>query len=185
MANAMHDNKTDDAALFRAEMAADGVMPLKTPAQSAPNRVLPPPLPLQHLADEAAVQRDAMRDTGSWDADIETGDLIAYLRPGLPGEIMRKLKRGHWSEQDAIDLHGAVAAEVRGLLAQFIGQARQRGLRCVRIVHGKGLRSPGGVAVLRGKVRLSLTQRDEVLAFCDAAPADGGEGAVRVLLKGG
>ena len=68
-------------------------------------------------------------------------------------------------------------------LAQFLAHARHNGIRCVRIVHGKGTRSPNNIAVIRNKVRLSLSQREEVLAFCDAPPADGGSGAVVVLLR--
>jgi DNA-nicking Smr family endonuclease len=174
---------TDDDQLFRAEMDADGVTPIRAPDRATLTKPRPKPIPLQHLADERAVPAESLKDTSGWDDDIETGDLITFLRAGLPGEILRKLKRGQWVIQATLDLHGLTAAAARTELPQFIARCRHAGLRCVRIVHGKGMRSPNNVPVLRNKVRLSLSQRDEVLAFCDAAPADGGAGAVVVLLK--
>ena len=90
---------------------------------------------------------------------------------------------GQWIVQASLDLHGLTTERARTELGRFLGLARHSGIRCVRIVHGKGTRSPNNVAVIRNKVRLSLSRRDEVLAFCDAAAADGGAGAVIVLLK--
>ncbi len=175
----------EDEALFRAEMDADGVRPLKPADRAVHAKPKPRPVPSQRERDEQAVPAESLSDTSGWDADIDTGDLITFLRPGLPGEILRKLKRGHWVVQATLDLHGETVAGARAALPQFLAHARHRGLRCVSIVHGKGFRSPGNTPVLRNKVRLSLSQRDVVLAFCDAAPADGGAGAVLVLLKAG
>jgi len=173
----------DEDELFRAEMDADGVTPIRQVPRAAHSKPRPKPVPFQRLADERAVPGDSMADTSGWDADIDTGDYITFLRTGLPGEILRKLKRGHWVVQATLDLHGHTVAEARVSLPQFLAHARHRGLRCVSIIHGKGFRSPDNTPVLRNKVRHSLAQRDEVLAFCDAAPADGGSGAVMVLLK--
>ena len=86
--------------------------------------------------------------------------------------------------QAELDLHGYTTDEARDVLADFLYEARQRGYRCVRVVHGKGLTSPNREPVLKGKVRLWLTQRDEVLAYCEAPHHAGGSGAVLVLLKG-
>lgn len=175
----------DDHALFRREMEADGVAPIAHRSRAAIAPPKPRPIPRHSRADEAAVPAESLRDTSGWDSDIDTGDLISHLRAGLPGDILRKLRRGHWAIQDSLDLHGATTDVARAELAHFLAHARHTGLRCVRIVHGKGTRSPGNVPVIRNKVRLSLAQRDEVLAFCDANPADGGSGAAVVLLKGG
>ena len=174
---------TDDADLFRAEMAADGVAPIASTARAKHSMPKPKPIPKQRIADEAAVPGDSMRDASGWDGDIETGDLITFLRSGLPLEVLRKLKRGQWINQATLDLHGLTTDAARSELARFLATSRHAGLRCVRIVHGKGFRSPGNIPILRNKVRVSLSRRDEVLAFCDAAPADGGSGAVDVLLK--
>jgi DNA-nicking Smr family endonuclease len=97
--------------------------------------------------------------------------------------VLRKLRRGHWVVQDALDLHGLNREEARLSLAQFLGACLKRGLRCVRIVHGKGLRSPGKEPVLKGKVQLWLARREEVLAFCEAPANQGGSGAMLVLLR--
>jgi DNA-nicking Smr family endonuclease len=174
----------DDADLFRAEMEADGVLPITAPQRAVHTRPKPKPIARKTLDDEATVPGESLGDTSGWDFDIDTGDLVSFLRAGLPGEVLRKLKRGQWSIQDSLHLHGTTTMQARDLLARFLANARHAGLRCVRIVHGKGTRSPGNVPVIRNKVRLSLSQRDEVLAFCDANPADGGSGAVVVLLKG-
>jgi DNA-nicking Smr family endonuclease len=126
-----------------------------------------------------------LQDTSGWDGDVETGDLITYLRLGIQRDVLRKLKRGHWTIQASLDLHGHTVTAARDELARFLATARARGWRCVRIIHGRGTRSANNVPLLRNKVRLSLSQRDIVLAFCDALPADGGPGAVMVLLKSG
>ena len=173
---------TDDE-IFRAEMAADNVTPIKAEARAKLQKPLPRPIAAQRLADEARVPSELLSDTSGWDGDIETGDLITFLRTGIPREVIRKLKRGQWAVQATLDLHGYTTTMAREELAQFIALARHRGLRCIRIIPGRGTRSPGGVPLIRNKVRLSLSQRDEVLAFCDAAPGDGGPGAVLILLK--
>jgi DNA-nicking Smr family endonuclease len=171
--------------LFRAEMAADQVRPIAQRPRAQLDKPRPRPIPVKRLEDEAAIPGELLNDTSGWDADIENGDLITFLRPGLPTEIMRKLRRGQWIIQASLDLHGITVDMARSELARFLAQARHAGMRCVRIVHGKGYRSPGGMPILRNKVRLSLSLRNEVLAFCDAQPADGGAGAVVVLLKAG
>ena len=173
---------TDDE-LFRAEMAADKVIPIKTYARAKLLKPLPKPVATKRLADEASVPSELLNDTSGWEGDIEMGDLITFLRNGIPREVIRKLKRGQWAVQATLDLHGHTTATAREELAQFMAVARHRGIRCIRIIHGRGTRSPGGIPLIRNKVRLSLSQRDEVLAFCDAAPGDGGPGAVLVLLK--
>lgn len=173
----------DDVDLFRAEMEADQVRPIAATPRATLDRPRPRPIPVKRMEDDAAIPGELMKDTSGWDADIENGDLITFLRPGLPTEILRKLKRGHWIVQATLDMHGYSVDMARGELARFLAATRHAGMRCVRIIHGKGYRSPNATPVLRNKVRLSLSQRDEVLAFCDAAPADGGAGAVNVLLK--
>jgi DNA-nicking Smr family endonuclease len=172
-----------DDDLFQQEMRADGVKPIKPTPRAAIDRPKPKPIAAQRARDEASVPEELLKDTSGWDDDIDTGDLISFLRPGLPGDVLRKLKRGHWAVQAVLDLHGMTTAVARDALALFLAQARHGSARCVRIVHGKGNRSPQGIALLRNKVRLSLIQREEVLAFCDAPPADGGTGAVVVLLR--
>ena len=104
-------------------------------------------------------------------------------RPGLPRDILRKLRRTHWVIQDDLDLHGLTGDEAALEMATFLSGARRRGLRCVRIVHGKGLRSVGREPVLKRRIRRLLTRRDEVLAFVEPRAAHGGGGAVVVLLE--
>ncbi|MEQ1516375.1 MAG: Smr/MutS family protein [Usitatibacteraceae bacterium] len=179
----MGKTPADDEELFRAEMAGDGVVPLNLPTRATLQKTRPKPIAYKRIEDDLAIPGEMMKDTSGWDADIANGDLITFLRKGLPSDVLRKLKRGQWIVQASLDLHGLTVDAARIQLARFLGLARHDGVRCVRIVHGKGTRSPNNVALIRNKVRLSLSRRDEVLAFCDAAPADGGSGAVTVLLK--
>ena len=170
-------------ALFRAEMAADGVVQIKLETRADLQKPRPKPIAAQRMADEAAVPAELLKDTSGWDGDVDTGDNITFLRNGLGRDVLKKLKRGHWAIQSELDLHGHTTLAARDELARFMAHARHNGLRCIRIIHGRGTRSINNIPLLRNKVRLSLSQRDEVLAFCDAGPADGGAGAVLVLLK--
>ena len=95
------------------------------------------------------------------------------------------MRRGDWSIQRQLDLHGLRSDCARELLSQFIREAHKHGIRCVRVVHGKGLGSPGKAPVLKNKVHSWLVQKKEVLAFVQAKPADGGAGALVVLLQPG
>ena len=118
------------------------------------------------------------------DLELESGDELAFVRPGLSRQVLRRLRSGYWATQDELDLHGSRSDEARALLTDFLALAVKRGHRCVIVVHGKGLSSKNREPVLKRKVASWLTQRGEVLAFSQARPADGGSGAVVVLLKG-
>ena len=142
------------------------------------------PLPFQRLEDDRQVLRDSLSDETQHDLELESGDTLAFMRPGLSRQFLRKLRNGHWATQDQLDLHGFRSDAARALLVAFLAQAVKRGYRCVLVVHGKGLGSKNREPVLRRKVAGWLAQRNEVLAFCQARPADGGSGAVAILLKG-
>jgi DNA-nicking Smr family endonuclease len=159
----------EELALFRD--AVRGTTPLKRPARALPGAPLPPPLPVQSLLDGHATFA------------TETGEEAEFRRDGISREVLRKLKRGHWGVQDCVDFHGLNREQARVLLAEFVGGCAKRGLRCVRIVHGKGLGSPRREPVLKTMVRGWLAARDDVLAFCEAPTNQGGSGALLVLLK--
>ena len=125
---------------------------------------------------------DALSDHIPWD-EIESGEELSYVRPGMSQMVLRKLRRGHWIIEGELDLHGLTRDEARLRMAEFLNTCKKRGMRCVRIIHGKGLGSKNREPVLKHKVRSWLMQRDEVLAFTQARPADGGSGAVIVMLK--
>jgi DNA-nicking Smr family endonuclease len=127
----------------------------------------------------AASVAAAFDDESMLDAD----ESLSYSAPGVGPDVLRRLRRGEWSLQAQVDLHGHRVDEAREALAAFLRDAVKRGLRCVRVVHGKGLGSLGKVPVLKDKVRGWLRQRDDVIAFCQARGADGGAGAVMVLLR--
>jgi DNA-nicking Smr family endonuclease len=175
------DISEDEIALFRE--AVRGATPIR-PAARVPRRGKPPPpVPVQSLLDGHEAVAESLDGPLSEEQSIETGQEPSYLRAGLGRDVLRKLRRGHWVVQDVLDLHGLNREEARLSLAQFLGACLRRGLRCVRIVHGKGLRSPGKEPVLKGKVQLWLARREEVLAFSEAPPSQGGSGAMLVLLR--
>jgi DNA-nicking Smr family endonuclease len=120
----------------------------------------------------------------SWDIGQELDVEQTFLRRGLGRDILVKLRRGHWVVQAVIDLHGMTTTEAHDALGDFLLDARNRGVRCVRVIHGKGLTSPNREPVLKGKVRRWLAQWDDVLAYCEAVRHAGGSGAVVVLLRG-
>ena len=173
----------DEVELFRATVS--DVTPLPRHGRARHALPAPEPIPAQRLRDDRETLQESLSHEHPWDAGIETGEELCYLRNGVSTQVLRKLRRGHWVIQDELDLHGLVVDEAHALLASFLNQCLRRGLRCARIVHGKGLRSKNREPVLKRKVAGWLMRREEVLAYCQARQADGGSGAVVVLLKGG
>jgi len=171
-----------EAELFRAAVA--GARPLPDDGRIEPRQPRLHPIPRQRILDERRVRIDMLSDAVPWE-DAETGEELRYLRPGLSPQVLRRLRRGHWVIEGELDLHGLTRDEARLRLLEFLKACRKRDIRCVRIVHGKGLRSKNREPVLKHKVRGWLMQRDEVLAFVEARPCDGGSGAVIVMLKAG
>lgn len=143
----------------------------------------PKPIPKQFILDERQALADSLSDHYIPAHELETGEELLYLREGHAPDILSKLRRGHWVVQAAIDLHGLISDEARVYVATFLNDCKKRGLRCVRIVHGKGLGSRNKEPVLKHKLRNWLVQRDEVIAYAQARKIDGGSGAVIVLLK--
>lgn len=145
----------------------------------------PTPRRLQRELDEERVLREAMSDEFDVSTLLDVDDQLSFRRPGIGLDVTHKLRGGHWSIQRQLDLHGLRSDEAREALGQFIRLSHRTGLRCVRVVHGKGLGSPGRTPVLKAKVQRWLVQKKEVLAFVQARPADGGAGALVVLLQPG
>ena len=172
-----------DRALFRSATA--GARPLAQPHATPPGLQPPPPraIPRQSLRDEQAVLAEAMSDELDLDHLLETDDTLSWRREGVGTDTLRKLRRGHWTIQSEIDLHGLRRDEAREALGRFLRAALQREWRCVRVIHGKGLSSPLREPVLKHKVRSWLMQRDEVMAYVQARPSDGGAGALVLLLR--
>ena len=143
----------------------------------------PEPLPRQREADERAALREALSDEVDVESLLLTDDGLSFRRPGVQDEVLTRLRRGQWAIQAQIDLHGLRRDEARDALAAFVRLSLQRGQRCVRVVHGKGLGSPGREPVLKAKVQRWLAQCAEVIAFTQAAAPQGGAGALIVLLE--
>ena len=144
----------------------------------------PSPHPRMREADEAAALAESLSDEVNLESLLLTDDGLSFRRPGIGPDVVTKLRRGHWALQGNIDLHGYTRDEARGMLSDSIRECHRRGMRCVRVVHGKGLGSPGRQPVLKAKVQRWLAQSAEVIAFAQASGPQGGAGALVVLLAG-
>ncbi len=169
-----------DRDLFRQAVADARPLPHHGKALRAPDA--PPPYPVQSHLDEQAALAESL--AAGWSAEdwLDTGDEPNFVHAGIPRQVLRKLRSGAWVIQDQLDLHGLDRYEAREALAQFLASCAKRGVRCVRVIHGKGLGSKNREPVLKTKVKQWLAQRDAVLAYCQARPVDGGSGALLVLL---
>ncbi|MDQ3027183.1 MAG: Smr/MutS family protein [Pseudomonadota bacterium] len=177
-ARAKHEARED--IVFRE--AVKDVRPMAPANRIEPFRRLPAPHPAKRIEDERAVLAELANLATDGD-DVEFEDDGVFLRTGLPRDILRKLRRTHWVIQASLDLHGLTGDEAVAETAVFLAGCKRSGVRCVRIIHGKGLRSPGKEPVLKRRIRKLLTRRDEVLAFAEPRAVEGGGGAVVVLLE--
>ena len=178
LANSLIEN---EAALFKNAVKNTRPIENNDTLQHAPQH--PKPIPLQFLRDERQALVDSLSDGYISPHDVETGEELLYLRDGQSPSVLSKLRRGFWVVQAQIDLHGLISDEARAYVAAFIADCKKNNIRCVRIVHGKGLGSRNREPVLKHKLRNWLMQKDEVIAYAQAKPEDGGSGAVIVLLK--
>ena len=138
--------------------------------------------PRQSQRDERAVIDDMFSD--NWlTEELQPGDFIEYSAGGLQHKVMKKLRQGKFRRDAEMDLHGLTAERARQALSQFLADADQNGWRCVKIIHGKGLRSNRSSPLIKSRLNSWLRQRRQILAFCSTPPADGGTGAVYVLLR--
>lgn len=165
------------------EEAMRGVAKLPAPERIAHTRPRPEPEPVQRQRDERAALAESLSDELDIDRLLDTDDQLSFRQPGIGADVVQRLRRGHWTIQAELDLHGLRSGDARQALVDFLGAAQRRGQRCVRVVHGKGLRSVNRQPVLKRKVLGWLIQRNEVMAFCQATPAAGGSGALVVLLR--
>ncbi|WP_045727290.1 Smr/MutS family protein [Xanthomonas sp. GPE 39] len=172
-----HPEDEDPTALFRA--AIGPVAPLNATPPANPK---PRPKPRARMAERDDAQAQSEFQTLLRErAPLEAGDIASYRRAHLPARVFQRLRKGQFSAQDELDLHGATATQAEALLRQFLAEAHAHELGCVRIVHGKGLQSCG-TPLLKNLVDRLLRQRNDVLAFHSAPPAQGGTGALLVLL---
>jgi DNA-nicking Smr family endonuclease len=167
--------------LFSSSVGA--VKPIRNMPQVLSKIKQPEPNPVQQMRDDAAVLRESLSDEFDVESLLDIDDSLSFRRPGIGTDVTKKLRQGIWSIQKQLDLHNMRTDEAREALGAFIRESHKIGIRCVRVVHGKGLGSAGREPVLKAKVKSWLIQKQEVLAFVQAKPAEGGAGALVVLLK--
>jgi DNA-nicking Smr family endonuclease len=173
------DIDEDDRRLFR--QAVTGSRRLSHD-KIGPTRRKLKPYPQQRHLDEQQVLLDSLAPPADL-ADLEVGDELLFSRNGVQNSVMRKLRRGQYRVEAELDLHRLTAVQAHRAMQEFIAHSRRRHLRCIRIIHGKGLGSKDQRPVLKARVNQWLRQWNEVLAFCSARPCDGGSGATYVLLR--
>jgi DNA-nicking Smr family endonuclease len=179
MGNKDDQQEDDERELFRHAMR--GVQPLKRPLRVPPVRQNPRARAKFARAERAAVLRESL--TGGADLyEVQPGDELLFRRAGVPETVLRRLRRGTYRVESEIDLHGLTVSQATAQLNDFMREARARQLRCVRVIHGKGLRSGTRGPVLKNTVNALLRRSDRVLAFASAQPVAGGTGATLVLL---
>ena len=177
--NVTNIDAEDSKVLFRNAMS--DVAPLPATNKVVHKHPQPPVVPRHSKSQAQAVAEDSLSDHIS--IEIEAGDGWTYLRPGLARQTLRRLRRGYWRTQAKLDLHGFTRDEARQELVVFLDECIENNYRCVLVVHGKGLSSKNREPVLKIRIGNWLVQRDDVLAFCQARPEEGGSGAVVILLK--
>jgi DNA-nicking Smr family endonuclease len=171
------DDPDDDAALFRSAIGPVRELPATPPPPAPPK---PRPVPRMARRDEADARDEFRR---ALDANVlEAGDALRYRRDEVPPRVLQRLARGEYAAQEELDLHHADSLQAEALLRRFLKDARDAGIACVRIIHGKGLNSDSRVPTLKNLVDRMLRHRADVLAFHSAPSAQGGGGAVLVLL---
>jgi DNA-nicking Smr family endonuclease len=171
-----------EADLFRNSVGQ--VAPLPSHGKLVPGAVPGAPLTArQQVEDDRQVLQESLSDLFEVDQLLEEDPGLSYTRSGIGPDVVRKMRKNYWPIQDDFDLHGLRRDAARDGIGEFLRQAGRRQLRCVRIIHGKGLGSARQEPVLKSMVHSWLVQKDEVIAFCVARPSEGGDGALMVLLK--
>jgi DNA-nicking Smr family endonuclease len=179
------EHTSEDLALLDREMA--DVTPLKDAGKLVVKEPKPKPL-LTDVDEESLVMRE-LDELVHGETPFDFADTDEYIEAsvaGLDRRILRKLKRGEFSFQAHLDLHGMNREQARAKVAEFIRGRHAEGKRCVLIVHGRGFGSKDNIPVLKMKLAAWLTRGaigKKVLAFTSARPYDGGTGAVYVLLR--
>ncbi len=165
-----------DLELFRDEV--QDAKPLRHEG-TEPYRSRPPPIPRPRAPELPGANDAAILSEN----EVETGDYLLFVRPGVQRRVLADLQRGAIEVGLEVDLHGLRVDAAREILAEFLAECARRRVRCARIIHGKGSRSSSGPPVLKHKVNYWLRLYDQVLAFCSATRRDGGGGAAYVLLR--
>ena len=176
-----------EANLFHASVGGVKKLPEQNRYVPSPPKSASAPAQVQRprtqAEDDAAVLRESLSDLFEVDHYLEEDPALNYAAPGVGTDVVKKMRKGHWPVQDEIDLHGLRRDEARDAIGAFLRRAAMRNHRCVRVIHGQGFGSKSQEPVLKSMVHSWLVQKEEVVAFCQARPSDGGEGALIVLLR--
>ena len=174
------NNHNQEVKLFRELM---GDVRLIETAVRAPNYKKKPKARARFRREEEKTVLKESLETDIDETEASSGGAMQFQRAMIGIRTMRKLKKGAFTIQGEIDLHGMTVPEAKTNLRVFITDCLERGYTCVRIIHGKGIGSGKRGPILKTKVNVWLRRWDQVLAFVSAKQVDGGTGALYVLLK--
>ena len=175
----MSSKDNDDKTLFKQSL--DGVKPLQQ-NKIAPYRKPASTRPEQRIADDQRVMQELLEASDEL-SSVNSGDELRYLQEGYSPRLLKKLRRGEYSIQDQLDLHGLIATEAKQETHRFINDCALDKVRAVRIIHGKGLNSRDKIPVIKRLLVSWLSKNKHVIAVCSSPKHDGGGGAVYVLLS--
>lgn len=176
----MSDERDHDDRTFREAMR--DVRRLRSTDKHVPEAPKPPARARFTRMDQQEVLKESLLPPSD-ESFLDTGDELSFRRPHIPEAVLIKLRRGHYAVDAEIDLHGMTGAEAKAAMREFLTEALQRRMSCVRIIHGKGRRSGPRGPVLKNVVNQWLQRIDAIQAFGSARQVDGGSGAVYVLLR--
>ena len=172
------DKKNQDSELFRQAMADVKPLPANDRIEPEPSR--PPPRAVQQALDDRAAMEEFLENLDF--SEAETGEELQWLKPGYQDRVLKRLRRGQYAIADTVDLHHMDVETAKSVLLDFIEISVQRHLGCVRIIHGKGLRSRGA-PLLKVMTNRVLWKHPRVIAYASCRPVDGGTGATLALLS--
>ncbi len=118
------------------------------------------------------------RKTPAFDPEAD-----AFLQTGCGPDLLRGLRRGKWIPQASLDLHGSTLEQARERLDRFLASCLEHDIRCVRVIHGKGIGSRQGEPVLKAAIRQHLCRLEAVQAWVQCGEREGGDGALHALLR--
>lgn len=173
----------EDQQVFLDEIA--DVRPLVSEKRIETVKNKPSPRPRQNedfSNSEESTNTDMMSDPVDL-REAAVDDVLFFARSGIQQKQQKKLRRGELPIEYELDLHGYTVVEAKAAIYEFIDECKKQHIRYVHIIHGKGYRSDQKIPVLKTHVAYWLPQHSDVLAFSSARPADGGTGAIYVILK--
>lgn len=102
---------------------------------------------------------------------------VSYVRNQDFTNVLRKLKKGKYSPDIFLDLHGSNQYQARKKLGQLIAICQKEKIFCAHIMHGYGKN------ILKQQIPFWLSQHPDILAFHQAPKFFGNDAAIIVIIE--